>query len=398
MKIISRKSTNLDLVAILADLTNDLPQETWDAGFIFISLFSTESATHIASEFQKHVPCRNFLGCSSAGVITNMSEIENGPGISLILMKFDDVRIQPFYLTQADISAMEKNEEWYEFFDVYPNEKPKFLILPDPFSIEINQLLQSFNKAYDLCPVIGGLASGGMQAGENILILNNKYYDEGCIGLALQGNVRIETVVSQGCRPIGESYIVTRADGNIIHELGGRPFYKVLEEVLSKKATDRDRTLAQDAIFIGIAMDEYKHDLKTGDFLIRMVIGLDQTSGAGAIADYVQTGQTIQFHVRDAVSSTQELTELMSTQVKRHPSDLPQGALLFSCTGRGKSLFGVENHDLQILKQYVGELPVAGFFCAGEIGPVGGRNFAHGFTSSIALFYPLNPPPKVTAS
>lgn len=397
MKIISRKSTNLDLVTILADLTNDLPQETWDAGFIFISLFSTESATQIASEFQKHVPCRNFLGCSSGGVITNMSEIENRPGVSLILMKFDDVRIQPFYLTQADISAMEKNEEWYEFFDVYPTEKPKFLILPDPFSIEINQLLTSFNKAYDLCPVIGGLASGGTQAGENILILNNKYYDEGCIGLALQGNVRIETVVSQGCRPIGESYIVTRAEGNIIHELGGRPFYKVLEEVLSKKATDRDRTLAQDAIFIGIAMDEYKHELKTGDFLIRMVIGLDQTSGAGAIADYVRTGQTIQFHVRDAVSATQELTELMSTQVKRHPSDLPQGALLFSCTGRGKNLFGVESHDLQILKQYVGELPVAGFFCAGEIGPVGGRNFAHGFTSSIALFYPLNPPHRVTS-
>jgi small ligand-binding sensory domain FIST len=392
MKIISRKSTNLDIVAILADLTTDLPNETWDAGFIFISLFNTDSAKEIASEFQKHVPCHNLLGCSSAGVITNVSEIENLPAVSVILMKFDHVHVQPFYLTQTDISAMEKNEEWYDFFDVYPTEKPKFLIFPDPFSIDINQLLSSFNKAYDLCPVIGGMASGGTQAGENILILNKNYYEEGCIGLALQGNVRIETVVSQGCRPIGKSYIVTRSEGNIVHELGGRPFYKVLEEVLSKDATDRDRLLAQEAIFIGIAMDEYKHELKTGDFLIRMVIGLDQASGAGAIADYVRTGQTIQFHVRDAISATHELTDLMNTQDKRHPSDMPQGALIFSCTGRGRNLFGVENHDLNILKQHVGEMPVAGFFCAGEIGPVGGKNFAHGFTSSIALFYPLNIP------
>ncbi len=394
MKIVSRKSTNLDLISILADLTNDLPLETWDAGFIFISYFSRESAIQITTEFHKKIQCLHFLGCSSAGVITDTSEIENQPAISLILMKFDHVTVRPFYLTQGEISAMATDEEWYEYFDVYPNEKPKFLILTDPFSIDINQLLSSFNKTYDLCPVIGGLASGGAQAGENTLILNGNFYEEGCIGLSLQGDIRVETVVSQGCRPIGESFIVTRAEGNIIYELGGRPFYKVLEEVLSKKATDRDRLLAQEAIFVGIAMDEYKHQLKTGDFLIRMVIGLDQQSGAGAIADYVKTGQTIQFHVRDAISATHELTDLMTTQVKRHPQDLPQGALVFSCNGRGKNLFNIPDHDLNIIKDHVGQLPVAGFFCAGEIGPVGGKNFAHGFTSSIALFYPLTSPTK----
>ena len=393
MKFVSRKSTNTDSIAILADLTNDLPLEQWDAGFIFISFFSRESAGQIANELQKRIRCHNFLGCSSAGVITDTTEIEHLPAVSLILMKFDHVTMQPFYLSQSEISAMTKNEEWYEFLDVYPNEKPKFFILPDPFSIDINQLLSSFNKAYDLCPVIGGLASGGAQAGDNTLILNNTLYEDGCVGLSLQGDIRVETVVSQGCRPIGESYIVTKAEGNVIHELGGRPFYKVLEEVLSIKATDRDRTLAQEAIFVGIAMDEYKHDLKTGDFLIRLVIGLDQESGAGAIADYIRVGQTIQFHVRDAISATQELTDLMHTQIKRHPTDKPQGALLFSCNGRGKNLFGVEDHDLSIVKEHVGNIPVAGFFCAGEIGPVGGQNFVHGFTSSIALFYPLTPPP-----
>ncbi len=343
----------------------------------------------IASEFQKRVDCANFLGCSCSGVITDVSEIENQPAVSLFLMKFDHVTVQTFYLTQNEIVNMPTSEDWYKKFDVYPNEKPKFFILPDPFSIDINQLLSAFNKAYDLCPVIGGLASGATEPGENVLFLNQNSYVDGCVGLSLQGDIRVETVVSQGCRPIGENYIVTHAQGNIIHELGGRTFYTVLEEVLSKKASERERILSQEAIFIGIAMDEYKHPFKTGDFLIRAVIGLDQETGAGAIADYVKTGQTIQFHVRDNVSATQELIDLMNTQVKRHPEENPQGALIFSCNGRGINLFGDANHDLNIIKNSIGQIPVAGFFCAGEIGPVAGCNFAHGFTSSIALFYPL---------
>lgn len=391
MKIISRKSTNLDLTSILNDLTVDIVLDHWDAGFIFISYFSREAGMQIASEFQKKIKCKNFLGCSSAGVITDTNEIENQCAVSVILMKFDHVTVVPFYLTQSEINDKSSNEKWHQYFDVYPNEKPKFFILPDPFSVDITQLLSAFNKAYDLCPVIGGLASAGAEAGENTLILNNNFYDEGCVGLSLQGDIRVETVVSQGCRPIGESYIVTRAEGNIIHELGGRSFYDVLEEVLSKQVTDYDRALSQEAIFIGIAMDEYKQDLKVGDFLIRPVIGLDQQNGAGAIADYVKTGQTIKFHVRDAVSATEELTELMNTQIKRHPNENPKAALIFSCNGRGKNLFGVADHDLKIIKDHTGEIPLAGFFCAGEIGPVGGRNFAHGLTSSIALFYPRIP-------
>ncbi len=393
MKIIGRNSLELELPAIMRDLTADATTDQWDIAFLFVSQFNKESTAHIATELRKKINCHNFVGCSCAGVITSNSEVERQPAISLILMKFEHVIVQPFYLTQSEIGSMTKNEEWYEFLDVYPTEKPKFLILPDPFSIDITQLLTSFNKAYALCPVIGGLASAGSQAGDNTLILNDKLYEEGCVGLSLQGDIRIETVVSQGCRPIGESYIVTRGEGNIIYELGGRPFYKVLEEVISK-GTDRDRTLAQEAIFVGISMDEYKHELRTGDFLIRMLVGLDQQSGAGAIADYISTGQTIQFHVRDAVSATHELTELMDTQMKRHPKDQLEGALLFSCNGRGQGLFGVSDHDLNILKNHVGDLPVAGFFCAGEVGPVGGQNFVHGFTSSIALFY-SNPKPVV---
>lgn len=390
MIIVSRRSTNLDLDSILEDLTDTLPVQSWDVGFIFISSFVREATIQIANEFQKRVHCSNLLGCSATGVITSTNEIESQPAVSVFLMRLDHVAVQPFYLTQAEMISMKTNDKWYEYFDIYPNEKPKFFVLSDPYSIDINSLLDTFNKAYPLCPVIGGLVSGGLKASENTLFLNNTFYDEGCIGLSMQGDMRVETVVSQGCRPIGESYIVTHAEGNIIYQLGGRSFYDILEEVLNKQATDRDRALSQEAIFIGMAMDEYKHELKTGDFLIRPVIGLDQQSGAGAVADNIKTGQTIQFHVRDAISATEDLMKLMNTQVKRHINEQPQGALIFSCNGRGKNLFSIPDHDLGIIKNHIGDPPIAGFFCVGEIGPVGGQNFAHGFTSSIALFYPLN--------
>lgn len=388
MNIISRKSTHLDLASILDDLTSLLSLKSWDAGFIFISGFSRESACQIAFEFQKRVNCKNLLGSTCSGVITDTTEIENQPAVCAILLQFDHVLVTPFYLTGSAIAQMSEAQHWYKHFDVYPHEKPNFFIIPDPFSVDINELLNAFNKAYPLCPVIGGLASASSQAGENTLILNTNCYDEGCIGLSFQGDIRVETIVSQGCRPVGKSYVVTRAEGNIIYELGGRTFYSVLEDVLTNQANDYDRRLAQEAVFIGISADEYKSDLKLGDFLIRPVIGLDQESQAGAVADYVQAGQTIKFHLRDAVSATDELISLLSAQTQKNMQKNPSAALIFSCNGRGKDFFNVSDHDLNIIKDHFGKIPLAGFFCSGEIGPVAGKNFSHGLTSSIALFYP----------
>jgi small ligand-binding sensory domain FIST len=171
----------------------------------------------------------------------------------------------------------------------------------------------------------------------------------------------------------------------MIHELGGQSFYKVLESVL-KAGTEYDRHLARESILIGIAINEYQQNFKTGDFLIRPILALDPDSGAGTIGDYVNVGQTIQFQLRDAKTANEDLNELLRLQ-KAKTDQLPQGALVFSCNGRGLGFFKEHNHDIRIIQEYLGPVPAAGFFCSGEIGPVGGTNFLHGFTNSMALFY-----------
>lgn len=173
-----------------------------------------------------------------------------------------------------------------------------------------------------------------------------------------------------------------------INDADGRPFYKVLEEVL-KAGTDYDRHLAHEAIFVGIAMNEYKDQFKRGDFLIRGVLGVEPQSGAGVVGDHMHIGQTVQFHLRDARTANEDLHELLRQyKIKKHTVSA-HGAFVFSCNGRGINLFKERDHDIKIIQHHLGPVPAAGFFCAGEIGPVGSINFLHGFTNSMALFYPL---------
>ena len=386
MEFINRFSTSSNIEKIIEELTHQLDGQ-YDLGFLFISTFNKASAAQIVEQLEKKVAVKNFLGCSCTGVIGTYREVENQPACSLFLAKFPEIKIKTFYLNQGQFEQFTTAEDLYKFLGVYPEEKPKFVLLPDPFLLDMNGFLTMLNQSYPQSPVIGGLASAASRPRENVLIFNETQYSEGVVGAVLTGKVHIETVVSQGCRPIGETYIVTKAQENIIYEVAGQPFLNVLQQVF-EKATERDRLLAQEAIFVGIVMDEYKHGFKRGDFLIRGVLGIDQKSGAGAVADYIRAGQTIQFHVRDAETATEDLNDLLG-QKHFHPlQSSPKGMLIFSCTGRGEGLFGEKDHDIKIIQNHIGPIPGAGFFCAGEIGPVGRSNFLHGFTSSIALFYP----------
>lgn len=386
MEFSNRLTTATDNAQITADLTKGQTGQ-FDLGFLFTTSFSKTSTEEIIALVRKNLKIRNLIGCTCAGIIGSESEIEKKPAVSLILAKLPEVKIIPFHINQVQLEGMNSSEEWYNFFEVYPNEKPTFLTLPDPFLLDMNSFLEKLNKFYPQCPVIGGLASGAFGPQENTLVLNDQQYEDGLVGVVLTGNIRIETVVSQGCRPIGETYIVTKANGNIIYELAGRPLFDVLQEVLFKVPA-RDKMLAQEAIFVGIAMNEYQHQFKRGDFLIRGLVGLDKKSGAGAVADYIKAGQTVQFHLRDAETAREDLNELLNAQQLQKSQEKPKGALVFSCNGRGEHLFRQQNHDIQIIQKHIGPIPAAGFFCAGEIGPVCQNNFLHGFTSSIAMFYP----------
>ena len=225
--------------------------------------------------------------------------------------------------------------------------------------------------------MIGGLASAAARPGGNRLALDGEVSSEGAVGVLLDG-ADVRTIVSQGCRPVGRPFVVTRGERNFVEELGGQPALRRLQDCVTEMTED-DRALMRAGLHIGLVVDEHKPDFGRGDFLVRGVLGADQQSGSIAVGDHVTVGQTVQFHVRDAGAADEDLRALLAGAEA-------EAALLFTCNGRGRHLFGVPDHDAGVVEALLGPIPVAGAFCAGEIGPVGGRNFLHGFTASLALF------------
>jgi len=386
VEFLSRISTETELDKIFDDLSDGVSGH-WDIAFIFIAGFNEDSTKLIAGHVREELGLDPLIGCAGYGVIGPEKEVEDAPSVSLLLARLPGVRCMPFHLDQSQYDSLTSEEEWYDLMDVYPNEKPKFVVFTESTNTAMNAFLEGMNQAYPDSPVVGALTGVDNNPKENLFILNQKYYGQGLLGVCFIGNIHIETIVSQGCRPVGESYIVTQAEDNVIYELAGRPFYEVLEDVIND-ASERDQRLAQDAIFIGIAMNEYKHRMKQGDFMIRLLMAIDDESGAGIITDTVQVGQTVRFHVRDPVSADLDL----KTMLNEHKNELvrlaPKGGLIFSCSARGEELFGTQNHDTGLLYEYLGHIPVAGLFSAGEVGPVYGKNYLHGVSICIALFYP----------
>jgi small ligand-binding sensory domain FIST len=228
------------------------------------------------------------------------------------------------------------------------------------------------------------MASGGGQPGESPLLIGADLRNEGAVGVLLRGPVKARSVVSQGCRPIGKPMIITKARDNIILELGGKTALDQLQQIWQELGP-RDRELVQHGLHVGRVISEYRESFKRGDFLIRNVMGLDKASGALAITERVRVGQTVQFHVRDAATADEDLHALLQLDSRSHAAN-PAAALLFSCNGRGTRLFGQPDHDARAVRAEKGDVPLAGFFAQGELGPVGGVNFIHGFTASVVLF------------
>jgi small ligand-binding sensory domain FIST len=386
LEFISRITEADSLPEITSELLEGV-QGDFDLGVLYICPWPPYDPMSLFQALKKQVHIRHLICCTCAGIIGGKREIEGRPSASLMLMRLPEVKIVPFALSQSVLETLKTREDWYELLEVYPNEAPSFLVFVDPFSFDGNGFLAAINQAYPGMPIVGGLASAASGPGENILILDDEMRQDGLVGVCLSGNLKVETVVSQGCRPIGETFIVTSAQRNIVYELAGRPFYKVLEDVLNQ-GTDYDRHLAQEAIFMGIAMNEYKDKFRRGDFLIRAVVGVEPQSGAGVVGDHMRVGQTVQFHLRDARTANEDLHELLKQFKSKKQATPAQGAFVFSCNGRGINLFKERDHDIRIIQHHLGPLPAAGFFCAGEIGPVGGTNFLHGFTNSMALLYP----------
>ncbi|HYE03623.1 MAG TPA: FIST N-terminal domain-containing protein [Phycisphaerales bacterium] len=401
-----------------------------DLVVLLLSHHHLEAAQAIATIVRKRLATRCLIGVSASAVLGGGIELEETPGVSLLAMVAPGVRVKAFRLDELD-RPRSGNIESYENLALGAGIGPEHrgtILLADPFSVAMNTLLPALSRlrsergrrragrtagtdeaAPGVGPILGGLASAARKPGGNVLILNDEVTRRGGVGVSLSGGIRVDSLVSHGCRPFGPIFVVTGAKGQIVTTLSGRPALQALHEAI-ESLSEQARQLLRNHVFLGRAINEYKPRFGRGDFLVRHLIGVDQDTGAVVVADLVRVGQTVQFHLRDPATADEDLGLLLDGQ-KLH--DPPLGALLFTCNERGRSLFSTPHHDAAAVTRAFGPeptaedraragvaigpegpegprggrgVPLAGFFAAGEIGPVGDEVFLHGHTASLAIF------------
>ncbi len=390
MKWASAISTQTRLRAALDEVVEAVTRQLdGRAPDLVVAFFTREfGAGHerLAAILKSAWPDTVLFGCSASGVIGAGHEIEEQPAISLTAAVLPGVALRTVHLESTELPPVYAERfAWEAALGVKAVTDPQFIVIGDPFSFDAEAFLRGLDRAFPDAAKVGGLASGAAEAGGNLLLLGDKAYHTGAVVLGLCGNVHIDTVVAQGCRPIGDPLFVTSCHGNLLRELDGRVPRDALAD-LFKKLNARDRGLLEQSLFIGLALPGERSDIQAGEFLIRNVIGMDGESGALWVGAELEPNSIVQFHLRDALSSAEDLERALSQAGTRAPR--PSGALLFSCVGRGTRLYGSPDHDSNALRRHLGELPIGGFFCAGEIGPVQGMSQVHGYTSAVAIITP----------
>lgn len=388
---------------------------TPDFGFLFLTPDHIPQAPSIVQAICERTGVRSLISVSARGVIGSGLEIEGAPGLSLLLGSIPGVQARPFRLQDLPKVPKHPSEEWgpevlrpaIKAGDRSEENLAAIFLFPDPYSMPLVRLLPAISDEAREAPVIGGLASAGQAPGQNILGINEHLSNSGGVGLSLIGHTSVTGVVSQGCKPIGPTLVVTKARGNVLLELAGKKAADVVRDVI-QSLNDSQRKQLKQGLLIGRVINEYKDHFGQGDFLIRSITGFDQNHGALLTDDFFKVGQTIKLHVRDAATSDSDLTMLLDAQKL---NDTPSAGLVFSCTGRGRALFREPNHDVNAINRAfspepAGEqraksgeqidvarptIPLAGFFSAGEIGPIGGKSLLHTYTASLAFFRNARP-------
>jgi len=390
---ITRCENVQDAVAHLVDSIRRQMSGEVDLLVLFLTPEYQDDAQQLSRSLRLALSPRVLIGCTCEGVIGGDREIEREPAISLLAGRLPGVTLAPFHIGMEEWeSLLDENDtsKLKRFLALDPADKTPtraYIVLADPFTTPIAELMQSLDDLTPGAPTLGGMCSGAQQAGQNLLLLDGQILEDGAVGVRIAGPVIVDTVVSQGCRPIGKTLLVTKADGNRIATLSGHNALELTRDLLSD-LPDSDKELLSNGLFLGVVVNEYQSAFGRGDFLIRPVFGADKETGAIAVGETIRAGQTVQYHVRDARTADEDLRELM----KRAAQDevAPAGGLLFSCNGRGIRLFDMPNHDVRGVLEAVPETPLAGCFAQGELGPIGGRSFIHGHTLSVALFRPLH--------
>jgi len=348
-----------------------------DLAFLFLSSDHFEGTEDALAAVERELSPRHLLGCVAEGVLGLDRELESGPGAAVWAAALPEAEIETFHSVALETEDGVAVTGFPEL-----DGADLVALLVDPFTFPATGFLSKLNEEEDAVPLVGGLAAGGGEPDTQALLVDGEVVYEGAVGAVIRG-VPVRTVVSQGCAPVGRDAVVTNAEGNVVFELAGKPALERLKDDLATLTPEQQQSAASGGGLAGLVIDENHADYRRGDYLIRGLIGVDEDSGALAVGEPVRIGQTLRFHVRDAASADEDLRENLAAVVD---GSRTAGALLFTCNGRGAGLFSAPDHDARAVGEALGDDALAGFFCAGEIGPVGGKPFLHGFTATLAVF------------
>jgi small ligand-binding sensory domain FIST len=364
-------------VEAAAQARDTLAGEVPSLAVLLVSRSHTDNAAEVLGAVQEIIEPPALVGCVAQAIVAGHHEIEDGPAVTVWLAS--GLPAETFHLDfiRAGSGGLLTGYRFDRTGD------DLHLLLPDPYTFPSHLLIEHLNTDLPGTTLVGGLVSGARGPGDARLFRDHEVLSSGLVGMRLPGG-HVVPIVSQGCRPIGHPYIVTRADGAVITELGGRPPLLRLREIVEGLPPGEQELIGR-GLQIGIVVDEHLAAPGQGDFVIRGLVGADPSTGAIEIGQVIEVGATVQFQVRDPVSADKDLRLAVERALAELPGR-PVGALLFTCNGRGRRMFGVADHDASTVCELLGGIPLAGFFAAGEIGPIAGRNALHGFTASMALF------------
>jgi small ligand-binding sensory domain FIST len=375
-------SESFDAVEAFTDAARDaargLDGEQCDLCLVFAGAPHLGRGKWVLSAIHDNLNPRHLIGCGAGGVVGGGREIEEGAAAVVWAAAMPEAEIATHHF---------ETEQTADGFELIGAPDPDavgdaLIVLGDPYSFVTEALLGRLGELRPGMPVLGGLASASA-AGSASLFRDGDVLDGGAVGCSLAG-VPLLPCVSQGAAPVGPEMTITAAEGNVIAELASKPAIERLRDALAG-LDSREQELAASGLMLGLVIDENKPEYGRGDFLVRPIIGADSDSGSLAIGERVRVGQTVRMHIRDGASADEDLRDALRAQTEALGASRPAGVLLFTCNGRGSHMFEVPDHDASTIEDMLGA-PAGGFFCAGEIGPVGGRNFLHGFTATMALF------------
>jgi small ligand-binding sensory domain FIST len=368
-----------------ADLRARLTMDAVTLGLIYMTPGLFPHASEVLEVLRVHAQIPLLAGCSSTGLICNGEEAEDTDGLVLALFHLPGAEVQAFRFEQSQLEAVEGDGFWNGETGLGPDQTNGWLVFADPFHLDPETWLRQWSADWPAAPILGGLASGDFQQRTTQVYLNGDVFEEGGVAVSIGGEVALESVIAQGCTPIGQPWAITKVEQHIIHEIANRPAYHVLVDTFNALPAAEQKRM-QGNLFVGLVTNEYREEFHRGDFLIRNLMAADPEAGCILVGAFPRVGQTIQFQKRDRQAASDDLKAMLEDAKQRLTGRTIYGGSLHCCNGRGQRLFGKPSHDASSAQEQLGPLALAGFFCNGEIGPVGGKNFLHGYTASLALF------------